>query len=89
MCAELVKEPFNLRLDEIKRLDRWTLFNVYFRARNKHGQLIFQKASTERVLSDREAFMEHFRQAGVLERHLPKVWAEYEARRKAPKEKKR
>lgn len=58
IAAYLVKEH-GMTMDQIGRLDRWTIRAIYFYPRDEHGGLIL-KGSGERMPTQREQFFRFY-----------------------------
>jgi len=75
-----VDEPFCLRPWEIGRLNRWWVYNVYFRARDEKGKHIVTPKGRvdEEVAADctRSVFYEYYEQRGVPKWYIDGLWAE-------------
>lgn len=60
-----------MKRDEILKLDRWWVAHVYFRPRDKHGNLI---TKPERTLSPKQAFFAHWKRFDLAQWQIERLW---------------
>lgn len=82
----MVREPFNLRMEEIEQLDRYTVNRIYFRPRDEKGELVVRQKTKWDADSPKSYFKHRARMYTTLaDDQIEKLWQEQQKAEKCEK----
>ena len=83
LCALLVNEPFNLRMEEIAQLTDYQIRRIYFHPRTENGMSIdvnaYSPNASRGPLDYKRAFWESWTDKGATDAEIQSKWDEIEA----------